>query len=58
MFWLCIEEEEEQGRGTDRRALGAAPDLTTGSLGELEHTVTHSLFFLTFLYLVPVLVTD
>ena len=38
MFWLCIEEEEEQGRGTDRRALAADPDLTTGSLDGLEHT--------------------
>ena len=58
MFWLCIEEEEEQGRGTDRRALAADPDLTTGSLDGLEHTVTHALFFLTFLHLVPVLMTE
>ena len=48
MFWLCIEEEEEQGRGTDRRALAADPDLTTGSLDGLEHNVTHSLFFFNF----------
>ena len=57
MFWLCTEEEEEQGRGTDRLALVTALDLTTGSLDELEHAVTHSLLLI-FLYLIPVLMTD
>lgn len=57
MLWLCTEEEEEQGRGTDGLAPVSAPYLTAGSLDESEHAVTHSLLSI-FLYLIPVLMTD